>query len=303
MRRFRLKRVTSILVGLGLQATPAGDDWQVTVPSYRFDIDVEDALVEEIARIYGYDEIPEITATGDTPLARVPEAITDLDLVANTLVARDYQEIVTYSFIDEKTDEQITGSASALVLSNPISSEMSVMRGSIWPGLLTSAAANLARQQDRVRLFEIGKTFHGTLDEPREVVRVSGIATGSALDEQWGARALAVDFFDVKADLEALFEMTGARDQFSFTPVEHGVLQPGQSASILRDGKRVGLLGKLHPKLAGLFDIGKDAFLFELDAERCFAADIPVADVISKYPAIRRDIASDGGRERCLPVS
>ena len=285
------ERVTSILSGLGLTAEETGDGWRVDVPSYRFDIDVEDALIEEVARIYGYDEIPEITATGDTPLALAPEGHVDLDSVAETLVARDYQEIVTYSFIDEQVNEKATGERSALVLSNPISSEMSVMRGSIWPGLLTAASANLARQQDRVRFFEIGKTFHGTLEDTQEVVRVAGIAAGNALGEQWGSRAQVVDFFDIKSDIEALLQMTGAAGEFSFAPGDHVLLQPGQCAVIHRDDIAVGVVGKLHPNAAKQFDIGKDALLFELDAERCFAARVPVADVISKYPAIRRDIA------------
>ena len=284
-------RVTSILTDLGLGGERTDDGWTVSIPSFRFDIDVEDALVEEVARIYGYDEIPEKTATGDTPLVAAPEAIVDLDKVATTLVARDYQEVLTYSFIDEASNELVTGERSALVLQNPISSEMSVMRGSIWPGLLAAASANIARQQGRVRFFELGKTFHGSLDKPVEVVRVAGVATGDALGEQWGSRAQVVDFFDIKSDIEALLEMTGVAEEFIFAPVEHVFLQPGQSAAIERNGVQVGLLGKLHPHAAKHFDISKDAFLFELDADKCFVANIPVAEVISKYPAIRRDIA------------
>ena len=284
-------RVTSILTNLGLGAERTEDGWAVNIPSFRFDIDVEDSLVEEVARIYGYDEIPETTAIGDTPLASAPETHVDLDRVANTLVARDYQEILTYSFIDETTNEFVTGERSSLVLQNPISTEMSVMRASIWPGLLTAASANIARQQDRVRFFEIGKTFHGSLDAPVEIVRVAGIATGNALAEQWGSRAQVVDFFDIKSDLEALFEMTGKAGEFVFSPAEHNVLQPGQSAAIERNGVQVGMIGKLHPRAAKLFDFNKDAFVFELDADPCFAAHIPVAETISKFPAIRRDIA------------
>ena len=284
-------RVTSILTSLGLNGERTADGWTVSIPSFRFDIDVEDSLVEEVARIYGYDEIPETTATGDTPLASAPETRIDLDRVANTLVARDYQEILTYSFIDESTNELVTGERSSLILQNPISTEMSVMRASIWPGLLTAASANIARQQDRVRFFEIGKTFHGSLDRPVEVVRVAGIATGNALTEQWGSRAQVVDFFDIKSDLEALFEMTGAVGEFVFSPAEHNVLQPGQSAAIERNGVQVGMIGKLHPRAAKHFDFNKDTFLFELDADQCFAAHIPAAEVISKFPAIRRDIA------------
>ena len=284
-------RVTQILTGLGLDAVADDDGWTVRIPSYRFDIDVEDALVEEVARIYGYDEIPEITATGDTPLAYAPEAVVDLEAVANTLVARDYQEVISYSFVERKIDEQISGKENQLALSNPISSEMSVMRSSIFPGLLEAAASNVARQQGRVRFFEIGKTFHGTLDAPVEVVRVSGIVTGDRVDKQWGSSAQAVDFFDIKSDVEVLLNMSGVPEAFSFEAAEHVALQPGQAASIHRNGEQVGIVGTVHPTIAKQFDLDKGALVFELDADKTFVARVPVAETISKFPSIRRDIA------------
>jgi phenylalanyl-tRNA synthetase beta chain len=284
-------RVSQILTGLGLDTTTVDDGWSVEIPSYRFDIDVEDALVEEVARIYGYDEIPEITATGDTPLATANESVTDLDLVANTLVARDYQEVISYSFVDEKTNALLSGENSQLVLSNPISSEMSVMRASMFPGLLEAASTNVARQQGRVRFFEIGKTFHGSLEAPVEVVCVAAIVTGDRLEKQWGSSAQAVDFFDIKSDVEALLEMTGKADDFTFEANEHVALQPGQSASICRNGEPVGVIGKLHPTIAKQFDLDKGALVFEIDADKAFVACVPIAKTLSKYPSIRRDIA------------
>jgi phenylalanyl-tRNA synthetase beta chain len=284
-------RVTQILTGLGLDAVADEDGWTVRIPSYRFDIDVEDALVEEVARIYGYDEIPEVTATGDTPLAYAPEEVVDLEAVANTLVARDYQEVISYSFVERKIDEQISGKENQLALSNPISSEMSVMRSSIFPGLLEAAASNVARQQGRVRFFEIGKTFHGTIDAPVEVVRVSGIVTGDRVDKQWGSSAQAVDFFDIKSDVEVLLNMSGVPEAFSFEATEHIALQPGQAASVLRNGEQVGIVGKVHPTIAKQFDLDKGALVFELDADKTFVARVPVAETISRFPSIRRDIA------------
>ncbi|MDH3494985.1 MAG: hypothetical protein OEM82_15640 [Acidobacteriota bacterium] len=198
---------------------------------------------------------------------------------------------MSYSFIDEEINSLITGAESELVLSNPISSEMSVMRGSVWPGLIDAASANIARQQDRVRFFEIGKTFHGSLEQPVEIVRVSAIITGDIVEKQWANSAQIVDFFDIKADLEALFAMTGSANEFSFVETEHVVLQPGQTANIVRNDEVVGVVGKLHPKVAKRFDLDKGALLFELDAKRCFAATVPVAKTISKFPSIRRDIA------------
>ncbi len=285
------RRVTEILGNLGLVTTDHDEGWTVDIPSYRFDIDVEDALVEEVARIYGYDEIPETTAIAETPLALAPETSVELEIVANTLVARDYQEVITYSFVDQDIDERLSGSASALVLSNPISSEMSVMRSSVWPGLLASAASNVARQQERVRIFEIGKTFHGTLEAPEEVLRVAGLAYGSAAPEQWGSPATAVDFFDIKADVVALLNTVGSGSTFEFVASEHPALQPGQAANILRDKEVVGVIGKLHPRVAKQFDLDKGALLFELNAQSAFSATIPVAEEVSKFPMIRRDIA------------
>ena len=284
-------RVTEILTALGIETAADADGWDASIPSYRFDIDVEDALVEEVARIHGYDEIPETTAVAETPLARAVETRIDLDMVANVLVARDYQEVITYSFIDSEANTLITGESSDLVLSNPISSEMSVMRGSIWPGLLSVASANISRQQDRVRLFEIGKTFHGSLTKPIEVVRVAGLIAGDVVAEQWGSPSQVVDFFDIKSDVVALLGMTGCADEFHFIAAEHAAMQPGQTADVLRGSEAVGVIGKLHPTIARKYNLDKGALLFELAAEKSFAASVPVAETVSKFPTIRRDIA------------
>ena len=284
-------RVSEILTNLGFVTTDHAAGWSVEIPSYRFDVDVEDALVEEVARIFGYDEIPEITAIAATPLATAVETKVDLDLVANTLVARDYQEVITYSFVDQEINKRITGTTSELVLSNPISSAMSVMRGSIWPGLLAVAMSNVARQQERVRVFEIGKTFHGTLKAPEEVMRVAGLAYGGAAPEQWGQVAQVVDFFDVKSDVLALLNMSSGASNFSFVADEHPALQSGQVAKIIRDNDVIGVIGKLHPGIAKTFDLDKSVILFELNTDHAFATDVPNATEISKFPMIRRDIA------------
>jgi len=284
-------RVCEILTNLGLFATANDAGWKVKIPSHRFDIDVEDALVEEVARIFGYDEIPEITAIAETPLAVAPESTVDLDRIANTLVARDYHEVITYSFVDQEINERVTGESSQLILSNPISSEMSAMRSSIWPGLLVTAAANVARQQARVRIFEIGKTFHGNLKSLQEVVRIAGLAYGDVLPEQWGSAAQAVDFFDIKSDVSVLLEMAGGLSQFNFGTAEHPALQSGQTANIVRGNDVVGVIGKLDPRIAKTFDLDKGAILFELNAELAFATVVPGASEVSKFPMIRRDIA------------
>jgi phenylalanyl-tRNA synthetase beta chain len=301
LRKLRLKTVLGtdipddevgeILNNLRLDVEQKKAGWAVVPPSFRFDLTIEDDIVEEVARIYGYDRIPETTETAQLPLRPVSESKIDLELVAASLVARDYQEVITYSFIDAENNKRFTGEDSKLVLSNPISSEMSVMRSSLWPGMTAAAAANVARQQERVRLFEIGKSFHGSLKKPREVLRVSGLAIGSALPEQWGERAQGIDFFDIKSDLEALLRMTGNEADVEFQPASQPALQAGQVANIIRDDQSIGVLGKLHPSIARSFDLNKDVLLFELDAALAFASNVPKSKTVSKFPTIRRDIA------------
>jgi len=283
--------VTDILQRLGLAVAVTDEGWSVTAPSFRFDIAVEVDLIEEIARIYGYDAIPETTAIAETPLEPVSESQIELEQVAATLVARDYQEIVGYSFVDAKLNSALSGLESELVLSNPISSEMSVMRSSLWPGMLTAAAANASRQQDRIRLFEVGKSFHGTLEDHTEVVRIAGLAMGSTLPEQWGVKSQSVDFFDIKSDVSALLRLASDALNIKFVAAEHPGLQPGQTANILRNESLIGTVGKLHPRHAKAFDIKRDVFLFELDAMVALASAAPEASAVSKYPSIRRDIA------------
>ena len=284
--------VGGILERLGLVAATTESGWQVVPPSYRFDIKLEVDLIEEVARIYGYDGIPQTTATAETPLARAGESEVEFDRVAQTLIARDYQEVVNYSFVDRDTDAAFTGGPSGFELSNPISSEMSVMRGSMWPGLVTSAAANAARQQERIRLFEIGRSFHGSPGSHQEIHRVAGLAVGPAVPEQWGVKARPLDFFDIKADVSALLELAGAACRNdAYEPLEHPALQVGQSARVLRDGVEIGVLGKLHPSLAKRFEIKRDVYLFEINADLALVAGVPAAKPVSRYPAIRRDIA------------
>lgn len=283
--------VSSILRKLKLDVEETADGWQVRAPGFRFDLAIEADLIEEVARVYGYDRIPEATATAALPLGPLTERRIDTERVADTLVARDYQEVITYSFIDAGLNRRFSGQDSELALSNPISSEMSVMRGSLWPGMLQAAASNLARQQERVRLFETGKTFHGTENSPLEVLRIAAVAVGPAVGEQWASDAREVDFFDIKSDIEALLRLTGAGGETAFEAADHPALQPGQTAKITRNGDAIGLAGKLHPATAEALAIHKDVLLFELDADKAFAAHVPVAVAVSKYPAIRRDIA------------
>ncbi len=283
--------VESILSGLQLGVEADDDAWLVTPPSHRFDIQIEADLIEEVARLHGYDSIPETTLSAAAPLEAVTETRIEFERFADTLIARDYHEVVTYSFIDAEDDSAFSGTESELRLSNPISSEMAVMRASLWPGLVSVAAANLARQQDRVRIFESSKSFHGSLREPIEVLRIAGLVCGPALPEQWGGKAREADFFDIKSDVEALLSLAANAAEFSFAGIEHPALQEGQSAEILRGEDRIGLIGRLHPSLARRHDISRPVFLFELDAEKALHSRAPAAFPVSRFPSIRRDIA------------
>jgi phenylalanyl-tRNA synthetase beta chain len=301
LRRTRLEKllgvkiddqeVSDILRRLELTVSETDTGWEAIAPSHRFDIKIEADLIEEVARIHGYDSIPETTAIAQTPLAKVTETLIDSESAAATMVARDYFEAITYAFVDAESNRLLSGVDSEIVLANPISSEMSVMRSSLWPGLVAAAAANTARQQDRVRLFEIGKSFHGTLSDRQEVVRIAAVATGNAAPEQWSGKAQSVDFFDIKADVEALLGMAGESAKISFEAASHVALQPGQCADILRDGSVIGVIGKLHPRVAKAFDIKRAVYVFELDALAALRSKAPAARNVSKYPAIRRDIA------------
>ena len=283
--------VADILQNLGNAVTIVDDGWDVIAPSHRFDIAMEVDLIEEIARVYGYDKIPETTAIAGTPLEVVTESKIGLEQAAATFVARDYQEVITYSFVDAESNKRLSGVDSELILSNPISSEMSVMRASLWPGMLFAAAANASRQQDRIRLFEFGKSFHGSLKNHDEVERIGAIAIGAALQEQWGSESQSIDFFDIKSDVIALLSLAGDISQFEFVAAEHVALQPGQSANIVRNGDVIGVVGKLHPRHSKAFELKRDVYLFELDAALALASAVPTATSVSKYPSIRRDIA------------
>ena len=301
LRRSRLARVLGseiaaaevggILERLGLAVTADDDGWRAGPPGFRFDLAIEDDLIEEVARIYGYDRIAETTGTAALPLAPVPEGRVGRERIVDTLVARDYREIITYSFVDADANRVFSGTDEGIVLENPISAEMAVMRSSLWPGMLKAAAANAARQQERVRLFETGTTFHGTAGRPQEAMRVAGLIIGAAEEEQWAAAAREADFYDLKSDLETLFALTGEGAAFRFTAGGHPVLQPGQAARILRGEREVGVAGKLHPAAARRLDIMQPVFLFELDMSSAFAARVPQAQPVPRHPTIRRDLA------------
>ena len=283
---FAQDKVAQLLTQLGFSYTTAGDVFTVTPPSYRFDITIEEDLIEEVARLHGYDHIPATPPVATLTMLAAPESRLHLNQVRDTLVAAGYQEVVTYSFVDESWERDLLGNNAPIKLKNPIASNLSVMRTSLWGGLLDTLGYNLNRKQDRAFLFEIGAVFHQSAGAYQETARISGLAYGSAKPEQWAAANTDVDFFDVKAHVDALVGKT-----CSYEKAEHSALHPGQSAQILLQGKAIGWLGKLHPKWQQHYDLPKSTYLFELDADAVLNRQLPVYNEVSKLLPVRRDLA------------
>lgn len=283
-------------LGLATQADGAGQ-WTVNVPSHRFDISLEVDLIEELARLYGYNNLPvRYPQARLAPQAR-PETRGELPNLRRLLVARGYQEAITYSFIDPKLFELFSPGVEPLLLANPISSDMAAMRASLWPGLVKAVQHNLNRQQDRVRLFESGLRFVGQLGNLAQEPMIAGVVTGSRLPEGWANCRDTIDFFDVKADVEALLGHSGALDDFTFVAGKHPALHPGQTAEIQREGKVVGYLGALHPELAKALDLDRQVFVFELVLADVVEGRLPKFSELSKFPETRRDLALIAGRD------
>ncbi len=285
-------RVQTILQSLGMAVQATEEGWSVTPPSHRFDIGIEADLIEEVARIFGYDAITEQDARIAQTVEPVPETRLEAVRALQILADRGYQEAISYSFVDPKWQQLLFADGAQLQLSNPIASDMSAMRVSLWPGLLTAVGDNLRRQQKRVRLAEFGSKFLLSAEAGlREVATIAGAAVGEFMPQQWGEGARGIDFFDMKADVQALLEATGCADEFSFRAEVLDCLHPGRSARILRGEQPVGWLGELHPQKAKALDLTYPVLLFELETEAAFAGIPPVFTEISKYPSIRRDIA------------
>ncbi|CAK0741788.1 phenylalanine--tRNA ligase subunit beta [Gammaproteobacteria bacterium] len=290
--------VVDILTRLGMTVARIPDGWQVTPPDFRFDISLEVDLIEELARVRGYEHIPHTRPAIATAMGPRPENTVDPAKAARFLVARDYQEVITYSFVDPTLRFSLDPQRAPLPLANPLSTDLAVMRTSLWPGLVQAARYNFHRQQERVRLFEIGRTFVSNPASPpgtdlRQAVHIAGLALGAAYPEQWGEPRRTVDFFDIKGDLEALVaDQVGAGVGLRYEPRVHPSLHPGQSAALMRDEQQVGWIGTLHPALGKHLDLGvSSAVVFELDLEALKAGGGAVFQPLSKFPAIRRDLA------------
>ena len=284
--------VVRILQRLRMGVIPRQDGWVVTPPQARFDVEREEDLIEEVARVFGYENVSAVSEQVQLHLANAGESVDPMATVKATLVVRGYQEAITYSFIEPGLG-RIFGAEDCpqLALSNPIAADLAVMRQSLWPGLVRAAQVNLHRQQDRVRLFEVGSRFTGAAgDDHREETCIGGIALGSRLPEQWGSQTAPIDVFDVKADVEALLGLTGRAHAMRFEPAGHPALHPGQSARILDDSDPIGWIGEIHPALARELEM-PPAVLFEIRASTVVSKDRPAYRPVSRFPSVRRDLA------------
>ena len=286
--------VSAIFTRLGLTVTELADGWQVQVPGYRFDISIAEDLIEEVARVYGYNNIPNVAPQASLKMRNFREAAVDVQRLRTVLVDRGYQEAITYSFVDPKVQQLLFPQQQALVLPNPISADMSAMRLNLWPGLLQTVLYNQNRQQNRIRLFEYGLKFIPDANAEGGVLQVpvlGGVILGSMHNEHWNMENRNADFYDVKGDVEAVLAQTSAISQFRFVTGEHSALHPGQTAAIYRGDVLVGHVGALHPEAERKLGIKGKAYLFELDVAAMGLRDIVQAQELSKYPANRRDLA------------
>jgi phenylalanyl-tRNA synthetase beta chain len=321
LRRARLKRVLGvdvadaevarIFTALGMRVETIGDGWRVTAPSSRFDIEREEDLIEEVARIFGYDKIPTHSPSGALVLAIEPEARINELALREQLAARGYHEAVNLSFVAAELLSRWGFNEQLVPLANPLSADLAVMRPSLLPGLVEALRHNRARQQGRVRLFEVARVFrqgaagceepgiHGLThpqagEPPVETPSLAVVASGNARAEQWGEPSRLLDFHDLRGDLDTLIAWGGEPERWSIHADElPSWLHPGRGARVARDGETVGYLGALHPRLARELDLGPDVHVLEVALEPLLARRLPRATAIPRFPAVRRDIAMD----------
>jgi phenylalanyl-tRNA synthetase beta chain len=285
--------VTDILGRLGLELlTEDADGWTFSVPTYRFDISIEADLLEELARIYGYNRLPTRSLAKPLAIQQHPEACLELSVLRRQLVSRGFQEAITYSFIEPKISALFDPHTAAIMLRNPISTDMAAMRTSLVPGLVNVLRHNLNRQQDRARLFESGLRFLPSAEGFRQEAMLAALLYGRRTPEAWAnTTADIVDFFDLKGDIESLIGLTGDAESFSFKAAMHPALHPGQTAAIYRNGEHQGYIGALHPTLQQQLDIPKTVYVFEISLASLLQSRIPSFSPLSKFPEVRRDLA------------
>jgi phenylalanyl-tRNA synthetase beta chain len=286
------QQIIALLERVHLQVSKGPDGYTVQGPAYRFDIEIEEDLVEEVARLHGYDNMPAPEPKGILAMLPQTESARSRWAVRHFLAGRDFQEVVNYAFVEEAWERDFCGNAAPIRLANPIASQMSVMRSSLIGGLVANLVTNRKRQTARVRVFEVGRCF---LRDPQgspvegydQPLRLAALAAGPALPEQWGAPIRNADFFDIKGDLETLF----APRPLEFRPVSHPALHPGRAAEVLLEGGSIGVLGELHPLWVQRYELGVAPVVFEVDMAAAEGASLPAYVPISRMPAVVRDLA------------
>lgn len=282
--------ILDILERAEMKVTTQEGGFRVSPPDHRQDIALEVDLIEEVARVYGYEQFLPKNIIGTFEFFAMPETKTSVPLLKKTLIERGYYESITYSFIDPKLIEIFYPLQKPYLLANPISNDMAAMRPSLWPGLLQAVQYNQRRQQPRVRLFEVGNCYSESEGKSQEKSVIAGITTGNYYPEQWGVKNRQQDFYDIKGDVLALLTGMAESDSFQFQPLDHPALHPGKAAKIIQNGQSLGVVGALHPRIMQALDITSPVFVFELEltALKC---RIPEFRDVSKFPVIRRDIA------------
>lgn len=290
--------VMEILTRLGLKELSQDESgWQFEIPSYRFDLEIEADLLEELARIYGYNNLPTTSPTMSMALPMDEETALGIDSVRAHLASRDYQEAVCYTFVDEDIQQGMDPGSTPITLKNPISADMSVMRTSLLQSLVKALQYNVNRQQSRVRLFEAGLQFTSVGEQSSELEGIvqtpmlAALIYGHRQEESWSQKPESVDFYDLKGDLESLIALTAKPEAFSFAASEHPAMHPGQTAAILLEGEVVGHVGALHPVLCKRLELSQVAYAFEMTQSSVATAALPVFETLSRHPEVRRDIA------------
>jgi phenylalanyl-tRNA synthetase beta chain len=287
--------VHAVISAISERVEAMSGGWRVRKPSHRFDIRIEADLIEEVARLRGFDKIEELHATAPQIAGTATEARVSSERLSVAMADQGYREMISYAFVDPSLQQQLFADVPALKVTNPISAELSEMRVSLWPGLVHACRENLRRQQSRVRLFEIGNRFNVSREsgsnDLKEVESLAAIATGSRWPQQWGSQPTPLDFYDVKADVMNLLTLTGDGASVRFVPETLSVLRPGRSARIYRDATPIGWLGEMHPQIAKALNFAATAFLFELDITSAFLCKQLKYQKISKFPSVRRDLA------------
>jgi phenylalanyl-tRNA synthetase beta chain len=285
-------QIAGLFDGLALPYVLAGDDFLVTPPTWRFDIQIEEDLIEEIARLHGYDNIASPAPRGRMQMMASDETQRPLPVIRQMLVDRGYQEVVNFAFVEEAWEADFAANNQLIRLANPIASQMAVMRSTLIGGLISNLVTNLKRKQSRVRLFETGRTFHRQaggeiVDGFHQPMKIAGLAFGAALPEGWGNDGRKVDFYDLKGDIEALFSPATLR----FEKLQHPALHPGRAATILLDGKAVGVLGELHPEWVQKYELTAAPVVFEMTLDALKSTVLPAYQEVSKFQPVIRDLA------------